>query len=256
MIETVLTVHNIKFVTKTIFELQLSSKTVLPKMLAGQFLHLKVPGSEPLLRRPFCLYKFEPKSITLLIAVLGRGTKMLSSLKKGDEIMAILPIGNGFTLKPNHQKVALIGGGVGIAPLCMVAPTNSGKQVNAYLGFTNKQNALDTNAFSKTCNKAVVTTDDGTLGLKGNPIKAFLDDYNSGYKPDVILTCGSHGLLKAVKAMCAKYNIEAYMSGEERMGCGVGACLVCACAVKKGSEIQNLRACVDGPVFNIAEVVL
>jgi len=275
------TVNSIKFILHDIFELKLTTEEPLPPTVAGQFVHLKVPSinEQALLRRPFCLYKWDKKSISLLIQVIGSGTKMLSKLKKGDTIYGIMPIGNGFLLKPHHKKIALIGGGIGVAPLLMVPKsclgreqdiimltgktlvpvkqTIKGTEVRSYLGFNTKSKSILATGFSGFSEKVTITTDDGTYGIKGYPTDALQSDIKNGFIPDIVLCCGNSALTKAVQKLCLEHNIEGYMSGEERMGCGVGACLVCTCKVKEGGgEAKHLRACVDGPVFNIAEVVL
>ncbi|MCL2847592.1 MAG: dihydroorotate dehydrogenase electron transfer subunit [Firmicutes bacterium] len=270
---------NSKFILKDVFELKLTCDEPLPSMIAGQFVHIKVPGDEVLLRRPFCLYRWDKKSISLLIQVVGKGTQRLAKLKKGDTVYGIMPIGNGFKLKPSHKKIALVGGGIGVAPLLMipksclgreqdtvkltenmivpVKQTIKGTEIRSYLGFTTKAKTILSTGFSSVSEKVIITTDDGTYGIKGYPTDALKADIEAGFIPDVILCCGNHNLTKAVQKICIEHNIEGYMSGEERMGCGVGACLVCTCAVKVGGgQAKHLRACVDGPVFNIAEVVL
>jgi len=105
--------------------------------------------------------------------------------------------------------------------------------------------------------KMTVATEDGKCGIKGFVTDALKQDISSGeFIPDVILACGAHGMIKAVDKVAREFNIPAYMTGEERMGCGIGACLVCACAVRENGEIKNKRACLDGPVFLLEDVVL
>jgi len=258
MIETVLKVKNLKWLTSDIFELKLEALELLPVIKAGQFAHIAIPnGGDNLLRRPFCLHKWDNKTITLLIAVVGKGTEKLALLKKGDTVYGTLPLGNGFDVSASVSKVAIIAGGVGVAPLLQVPNLKQNTEYRAYLGFANSGKMLAYKDYQKNCNKIVVSTDDGSFGIKGNPIDAFMLDYNDGFVPDVILSCGSHGLINAVKKMSQKLKIKAYMSGEIRMGCGVGACLVCACAIKQpDGSVKNLRACVEGPVFDLEEVVL
>ena len=275
-------VARVKKRTADIVEIKLDALSQLPEMRAGQFVHVSVDSAAMLLRRPFCLYKWDKKSISILVAVVGRGTECLSRLKKKDLVTGTLPLGNGFYLEPHQKTVALIGGGVGVAPLLQVPRscfgrkpntivmagagvivpiinTVKGTEVRAYLGFGNKNKIVAKSEFSEVVEKLVVATDDGSRGFKGNAVEAFLKDYNDPkkpFRPDVILTCGPDGLIRGVKKMAQELNIPALMSGEIHMGCGVGACLVCACAVKDSmGNIQNQRACVEGPVFRLEELV-
>lgn len=237
-----------------VHEIKLHTDRRLPVMHCGQFLHLEVRGCPTILRRPFCLYKFDPQSVTIVVAVVGRGTEVLCKCKPGDRMNAILPIGNGFILAPEHKRIALIGGGVGCAPLASVGVCYPNREFRTYLGFTDISKLCFTEDFS--FGKTVVCTDDGSYGVKGFPTDACRAELDA-FKPDVILTCGSMGLVKAVARLSAETGVPSYMSGESRMGCGVGACLVCTCAVKNpDGSISNKRACVDGPVFKLEDLVL
>ncbi len=248
------TVESNIFLTESVLELKLVASEQLPEIRCGQFLHLKV-GGEFLLRRPFCIYKFDSHSVTLIVAVVGGGTRRIAEFKAGDKVKAVLPIGNGFTLGNEHRKILLLGGGVGCAPLVTVPLTYPDREYISYIGFANSEAVMfekDFGAFGKT----VLCTDDGSAGRKGYVTDVLREDVEK-IKPDVILTCGNTPMLKAAARLSAETKIPAYMSGETRMGCGVGACLVCACAVKqKNGEIVNKRACVDGPVFSLEEIIL
>lgn len=249
-----LTVAQKKELIGGVFEFKLESAEKLPPIHCGQFLHLKV-GGEFLLRRPFCIHKYDSYSVTIVVAVVGGGTKRIAQFKVGDTVQAVLPIGNGFTLGDSHRKIVLLGGGVGCAPLASVPVTYPDKEYISYIGFSSAKNVMFEKEFNK-FGKTVLCTDDGSEGRKGyvtDVLRADIDDI----KPDVILTCGPTVMLKAAARLSADTKIPAYMSGETRMGCGVGACLVCACQIKQpdGSYV-NKRACVDGPVFSLEDIVL
>lgn len=249
------TLKNIKEIAPDIFELVLVSGEKLPPMRCGQFLHMEVKDDSLPLRRPFCLYKFDDKSVTLIVAKVGKGTNRICSMKTGEKVRAIVPIGNGFTPKAEHKKIALIGGGVGCAPLYSVKSCYPEKEYMAFLGYANKQSIVMYDDFKKEY-RTVLSTDDGSAGEKGYVTDAFLRHIDE-FKPDIILTCGSENMLKAVARVSKQLSISAYMSGENRMACGVGACLVCACAVKqKDGSVKNMRACVDGPVFSLEDIEL
>lgn len=243
-----------KMLSDSVMEMRLASEEKLPPIKCGQFLHLKV-GGEFLLRRPFCIYKFDDYSVTIIVAVVGGGTRQMSRMNVGDKVFAILPIGNGFTLQDKHRKILLLGGGVGCAPLVTVPVTYPDKEYVSYIGFATRSAVMFEKEFSS-FGKTVLCTDDGSEGRKGYVTDVLGEDIDK-LKPDVILTCGNTPMLKAAARLSVKTGIPAYMSGETRMGCGVGACLVCACAVKdKNGETVNKRACVDGPVFRLEDVLL
>lgn len=237
-----------------VYEMKLIFGEKVPEIKCGQFLHLKA-GGEYLLRRPFCIYKFDSESVTVIYAVVGGGTRKIAQFQKDDSVCAVLPIGNGFTLSENHRKVVLLGGGIGCAPLLTVPVSYPNCEYYSYLGFSDKSMIMFASDFKK-FGKTEVCTDNGSFGRAGYVTDVLRTDINK-IKPDVILTCGPTPMLKAAARLSAETKIPAYMSGETRMGCGVGACLVCACAVKeKNGEIVNKRACVDGPVFNLEDILL
>lgn len=249
------TVREIEEIAPSIFSLTLSSAEKLPPMRCGQFLHMEVKDDALPLRRPFCLYKFDEYSVTLIIATVGKGTKKICAMQTGERVRAIIPIGNGFTPKAEHKKIALIGGGVGCAPLFAVKKCYPDKEYKAFLGYASKDRIILLDDFKKEYD-VVLSTDDGSAGEKGYVTDAF-KRHLSEFMPDVILTCGTENMIKAVAKVSKELSIPAYMSGENRMACGVGACLVCTCAVKqKDGGVRNMRACVDGPVFNLEDLEL
>lgn len=244
-----------KKVAEDLYELTFAPKVgKFEQMKCGQFLQLQIPGL--LLRRPFCLYKFDSDSITVAYAVVGKGTEKMVGLKKGDEFKATLPLGNGWTLQDKHKKVVLLGGGVGCAPLAYVPITYPDREYFSFLGFADKSKVAFESEMSKKCKLTVVTTDNGSYGEKGFPTQA-LEKRLREIQPDVILVCGPRPMLKAAARLALAYGISAYASTEERMGCGVGACLVCACAVKQADgSVAMKRACADGPIFKLEDLVL
>lgn len=244
-----------KEVAPDIYELKLNSKEKLEEIICGQFLHIKVPDDSLLLRRPFCVYKYDETSITVIYAVVGKGTKAMVKWKAGDEVLATLPLGNGFMLEEKHKRIVLLGGGVGSAPLLAVPVTYPDKEYFAFLGFTQKNKVLFEEDFRQVA-QTQICTDDGSYGYHGFPTQA-LEEQLQQIRPDVILTCGSHAMMKGVAQFSLKHGIPAYVSAEARMGCGVGACLVCTCGVRqKDGSVVNRRVCADGPVFKLEDLVL
>lgn len=219
----------------------------------GQFLNISTGDKSRLLRRPFGILKKDGKLVSFCYQVKGEGTAALSAAKCGDELKALLPLGNWFDLDES-KNIAVIGGGVGIFPLIAAVRENRvGKNFYAYIGFRNKDAACLTDEFG-CCRTVEIVTDDGSLGKKGNAVSAFLGD-EARPAVDTIIACGPPVMLRALKNALKERGISTpcFVSLEERMGCGLGACLVCVC---KKSDGHNARVCRDGPVFPIDEVEL
>lgn len=242
-----------------IYKMSLYSEEGAGKIQCGQFINVSINSSEMLLKRPFGLFSYDEygKNVSFCYQVVGKGTSFLSKMTVGQKVSATIPLGNGFCLNESHKKVALIGGGVGVFPLHSVSINYKEKEFYSYLGFRSSCNSCvldEFNGFSKTH----IATDDGTLGETGNAVDLFFDNVTDN-KPDIILACGPSVMLESLKVKLEekKLNIPTYVSLEERMGCGIGACLVCACKViGNNGVIENKRVCKDGPVFNILEVEL
>jgi len=163
------------------------------------------------------------------------------------------PVGNGFPIeKALGKKAVLIGGGIGVPPILQLSKEIKAKEVTTVLGYRNKDLFLkeDFDKYAKT----VIATEDGSVGTKGNVLTAIKEE---GIECNVIFACGPMPMLRAIKQYAKENNIEAYISLEERMACGVGACLGCVCkTVKKDehSHVNNARVCTEGPVFLASEV--
>ena len=222
------------------------------KIRAGQFADLSVGGAH-LLKRPLAVCKADGEKVTVCYQIRGEGTKLLSERKAGETLDALLPLGNGFYLKENEKKIALVGGGVGIFPMISVIGEYAAEtEISAYIGFRNKGAVCGLEEL-KRAKKLTAVTDDGSFGEKMNAVQAFAADLEAGERPDVVLSCGPLPMLRALKTVLEGRDIPCYVSLEERMGCGIGACLVCVCEKTNG---ENARVCKDGPVFGIGEVVL
>ena len=222
------------------------------KIRVGQFADLSVGGAH-LLKRPLAVCKADGEKVTVCYQIRGEGTKLLSERKAGETLDALLPLGNGFYLKENEKKIALVGGGVGIFPMISVIGEYAAeKEISAYIGFRNKGAVCGLEEL-KRAKKLTAVTDDGSFGEKMNAVQAFAADLEAGERPDVVLSCGPLPMLRALKTVLEGRDIPCYVSLEERMGCGIGACLVCVCEKTNG---EHARVCKDGPVFGIGEVVL
>ena len=219
---------------------------------AGQFGEISLGGTH-LLRRPIAICKVEKNLVTYCYQLRGEGTRELALMGAGTRLNVLMPLGNGFFVEENEQKVALVAGGVGIFPIISVLREYAGKkEISAYVGFRNKDAVCGLDEFEK-ADKFVAVTDDGSFGEKMNSVQAFVADLKKGNRPDVVLACGPTPMLRALKKVIEEENLNCYVSLEERMGCGFGACVVCVCALTNG---KNARVCKDGPVFNALDVVL
>ena len=219
---------------------------------AGQFGNIEIGGTH-LLRRPIAICKAEGTKVTFCYQVKGEGTKKLKTMGAGTKLNVLMPLGNGFFVEENEQKVALVGGGVGVFPLISVLRQyGAEKDISAYIGYRNKGAVCGVEEFEK-ATKFVGVTDDGSYGEKMNAVQAFEADLKKGNRPDVVLACGPTPMLRALKALVERENLPCYVSLEERMGCGIGACLVCVCDMTNGAKS---RVCKDGPVFDAKNVVL
>lgn len=241
--------------TTDIFKYRIKTDKIAKEAKPGQFLEIRVSDSvEPFLRRPISIYSIvDSNTIEFIFQVKGNGTKILSEKNIGDKIDILGPLGNGIFKIKDYKKVAIIGGGIGTYPLYEIAKELKDKaEINTYLGFRSKEYVTCENEFQKVSNKLVITTDDGSYGEK-----EFAIDYlKRDEKPDVIMACGPLPMLRAVKKYAMEENIPCQVSLEERMGCGIGACL--GCAVKTSESTQEApqykHVCKDGPVFNCTEV--
>lgn len=220
---------------------------------AGQFAHLRVPGFS--LRRPISICEVLPEegAIRVVFDERGEGTKVLATLKAGDAIDIMAPLGNGFTLLERDKKAIVIGGGIGVPPLLEVAK-HYGNNARVVLGFRSKSAVILQNDFAACGCAVTLCTDDGSMGRKGYAT-ALLKEQLDAEKPDILYACGPKLMLKAVAALAKEYGVRCQLSLEERMACGVGACLGCACRTKQDGKETYSHVCKNGPVFEAEEVV-
>ena len=239
-------------IAEGVYSMTFSAGTPMP-VRAGQFVNLGVGDGAHLLRRPIAICKAEGENITVCYQLKGEGTRLLSRLPVGGKVSVLLPLGNGFFVREEEKKIALVGGGVGIFPMISVLReyVPKGKEIYSYIGFRNKNAVCCLDGLEKSTALTVVT-DDGSYGKKMNAVQAFATDMDR-VKPDVVLSCGPVPMLRALKEVMQGTGIPCYVSLEERKGCGIGACLVCVCNKTDGA---HARVCKDGPVFNIEEVIL
>ncbi|MBT3393307.1 MAG: dihydroorotate dehydrogenase electron transfer subunit [Elusimicrobiaceae bacterium] len=252
-----------KKISKDIFLLELENKYLAEKSKAGQFVHVLVPAQNaedkaPFLRRPFGVNLVDKKKnkISLLYKVIGSGTKLLSQTQKGDALDVMGPLGNGFEIKKAKEHI-IISGGMGIAPLMQLVKEIKEKKagkIHLYLGAKDKNEIVFVSYLKKLADEIVITTDDGSIGEKcliTMPAEKLLKQNLSAK----IYACGPYPMLKCVAGLAKKYKIQAQLSLEEKMACGVGVCLGCPIKIKtKQGDIYKM-VCKDGPVFNAEDII-
>ena len=223
----------------------------------GQFISMYTNDGSKLLPRPIsiCEIDKEKGALRVVYRVTGEntGTELFSQMGEGDTIPVIGPLGNGFPLeKAERKRVFLMGGGIGVPPILELAKEMNCEKKQIIVGYRNAQTFLK-EEFEKN-GELYISTEDGSVGTKGNVMDAVAAEQLSC---DVIYACGPTPMLRAIKQYAEERNIECYISLEERMACGIGACLACVCKSKEidgHSHVHNKRICKDGPVFLSTEV--
>jgi dihydroorotate dehydrogenase electron transfer subunit len=244
-----------------IYKFSMKSKEITESAKPGNFLEIKVSekdNTEPFLRRPISIFNIDRENdvIEFVFQVKGKGTKLLMERKVGDDLDIIGPLGYGTFAVGDYKKVAIIGGGIGTYPLYELAKElKDNSEVDMYLGFRNKELVTLEDEFRDVSSKFILTTDDGSYGEKGYAID-FLKTDCKEEKPDIIFACGPLPMLKAVQQFANENNIQCQMSLEERMGCGIQACVGCAVKVVKNGKEGYEYVCKQGPVFDSKVVVI
>lgn len=233
--------------------IKLTHDKPLPEMLPGQFVEIRVDNSpSTFLRRPISINFVDRKNnlLWLLVAAVGEGTRHISMLSKGDKLNCMFPLGNSFTMPLcNEKNILLVGGGVGVAPLLYFGKTlkDKGFEPVFLLGARSKKDLLLVEEFEK-YGKLCVTTEDGTCGERG-----FVTNHSilNDIRFDRIATCGPKPMMVAVARYAKENDIECEVSLENKMACGLGACLCCVENTTEG----NVCVCKEGPVVNIKKLL-
>ena len=242
-------------IAKDIYSLWLKTDKIAAQARPGQFVSVYCNDGGHLLPRPISLCEInqEKGTLRLVYRVVGKGTEMFAALKAGDSVEVLGPLGNSFPMEEAEDKrVFLIGGGIGVPPMLETAKQLKGEPV-LVMGYRDELFLTDE---MKKAGELVIATEDGSAGTKGNVLDAIREN---DLKADMIFACGPKPMLRALKAYGLENNIPCYVSMEERMACGVGACLGCVCQsteVDDHSQVKNKRVCKDGPVFLSTEVEL
>lgn len=248
--------YKCKLVSKTeisegIFDFVIESKEIADETKCGQFLHIDC-GGDSFLRRPISICDAYEDKVRFIFQVKGEGTKSLAEIEVGDSIDVMGPLGNGFEIKDEFKKAVIIGGGIGTFPLYKLAKNI---KADVFLGFRSKEFVVMEDEFKAVANSVTVGTDDGSYGYQGYVASA-MEKYLDENECDIIYCCGPKPMLKAVKAIAESKGILCQLSLEQRMGCGIGACLVCSCETVHDGTDRYKRVCKNGPVFYSTEVTL
>lgn len=223
----------------------------------GQFISMYTNDESKLLPRPISICEIDKENNRLRVVYRvtgkGTGTEQFSKMKEGDSISIIGPLGNGFPLqKAEGKRVFLMGGGIGVPPVLELAKQMKCEKKQIIAGYRDAHTFLR-KEFEEN-GEVYISTEDGSTGTKGNVMDAV---HENSLKADIIYACGPAPMLRAIKKYAEENNIECYISLEERMACGIGACLGCVCrSTEKDahSNVHNKRICKDGPVFLSTEV--
>ena len=241
MKEVIYTVVQNIALTDTVFKMVMSGDTSAISG-SGQFVNLKLEGKY--LRRPISICDYDDKTLTLIYKVVGEGTEQMSSIREGEKLNVLTGLGNGYDTTASGDNPVLVGGGVGVPPLYKLCKLlkSEGKKVTVILGFNTASEIFYEKEFAAIADKVIVTTVDGSYGVKGFVTNALNESYSYVY------SCGPFPMLGA---LAAATECSGQYSLEERMGCGFGACMGCSCKTMLG----NKRVCKDGPVFVKEEII-
>ena len=239
-------------IAEGVYSLWLKTDKIAAEAVPGQFVSVYSNDASRLMPRPISICEIDKENamLRLVYRVVGKGTEEFSKMAAGDMVDIMGPLGNGFPLQ--EKKALLIGGGIGVPPMQELA-----KQLNcektAVAGYRDETFLMDD--FTNYCD-IYAATEDGSTGTKGTVLDAIRDNQLDA---DVIYACGPTPMLRALKAYAQEKGIECWISMEEKMACGIGACLACVCQstdVDHHSHVHNKRICKDGPVFRAEEVEL
>lgn len=226
----------------------------------GQFYMLKVPFKEPILPRPISIYSIENNKIEFLYKIVGEGTKLLSRVKKHEYIQITGPLGNSFNLDVNGKKIAMVSGGIGIAPLVFLTKRLKDSFIDFYAGFYDEVYAVEN--VEKNVNKLNISIEKQYYGNKLQSYEHtknvnivdnyYITDIFYAEKYERVYCCGPKIMMEKVVRKCKEKNVPVYVSMENKMACGIGVCLGCTCETKYGYK----TVCSNGPVFNGEELIV
>ncbi len=245
------------------WRMSLAAPRVAARFKPGQFFQLRIDpaGNTPLLRRPFAPSEVDDRGFAFVYAVVGDGTRAMTSLKKGGRVQVLGPLGNGYRLPRRGARALLVGGGCGTPSLRFLAEVLSRRKVEIFtvIGARTACTLLERKALSRLSSMTAIATDDGSRGLHGHSVDAtrlLLDEISAKPRP-VIFACGPGPMLKGLAALAGERGLKCYVSLEERMACGFGACMGCVVPIRADNQDGYVyrRVCHDGPIFAAGDVV-
>ena len=231
----------------------------------GQFISVYSNDGARLLPRPISICRIDKDNLRIVYRVAGKGTEEFSKMKEGEYVNIQGPLGNGYDLGKiaaeikaegrSFDKAILFGGGIGVPPMLELARRLDCHK-NVVVGYRNSQTFLKEDFEAVADTDVYIATEDGSVGTKGNVLDTVKQE---NVEADAIFACGPTPMLRAIKAYALENDIPCYVSLEEKMACGIGACLACVCKsteIDDHSQVKNKRVCKEGPVFNVKEVEL
>ena len=250
MIDEQVTILENQKINQDYWKLTFSSVKLSRKVLPGQFMNIQLESdTDPFLRRPFSYYRVGGSRIEILYEILGRGTNLLTYKRKGDSFRVLGPLGKSFTQNVRTKKHILVAGGVGVPPLVFLSEKMA---ATLLVGCKSKGDVLPKSELKKIKGDVCYATEDGSYGKKGFVTVLLRDIIKKEKNPDslFIQTCGPHAMMDAVMKVAKEFGIEGEASIDERMACGVGACLGCMVKTHEGYK----TSCIDGPIFRFDDL--
>lgn len=241
-------------IARDIYSFEILCPDIAAVAQPGQFVHIRADGFT--LRRPVSICGINKTKGTLRIVfeIRGEGTSVISRINEGELIDMLAPLGHGFTVNPDFERVILVGGGIGTPPMLPLAEIY-GSRATVITGFRGASNVILQKDFADTGADVILCTDDGSMGIHGFVTQPLEELLKNG-KTDAVYACGPMPMLKGIAALSKENGAGlCEISLEERMACGIGACLGCACRVMKNDEEYFAHVCKNGPVFNAEEVI-
>ncbi len=243
-----------------IYKFSVKAPSIVKEAKPGNFIEIRVTDQlDPFLRRPISIYNLDKENgiLEFIFQVKGKGTEILAKREEGKTVDIVGPIGYGTFKYEDYEKIAIIGGGIGVFPLYELAKCAKAddKNVTTYLGFRSKDFVVLEEEFAKVSDELILTTDDGSYAQKGFAINYLEKDIEAG-KIDAIYACGPLPMLKAVQKLAIEKELPCQISLEEKMACGLGVCLGCAVKTAKSPKDapEYWHVCKAGPVFNAKDV--
>jgi dihydroorotate dehydrogenase electron transfer subunit len=230
------------------------------KIMAGQFVHIRLPDTNIYFRRAFSVYEIDKSNqgLEIIFKIFGRGTGLLGRLHEGDKLDILGPLGNGFAMPENDEIIALVAGGIGMPPIYLLARqmVNRGydpKKIYYFYGGNVKDDLVDLERIGQTGLNLITSTIDGSHGYRGMITEAMADTIDLSAGNIRMYACGPEGMLRAVDEIARTHGIPGQVSLEAPMPCGIGICLGCILPLRSGGYT---RVCREGPVYDFGEVLI